>query len=85
MVLWWASLSLISEFGGLALVIVGFGSFASQDLLVVFGLAWLWVCCGVMVVVLWVPGTLLKAVLDCGRFVWWTILCFGGLVISGFG
>lgn len=39
----------------------------------------------VMVVVLWVPGTLLKAVLDCGRFVWWMILCFGGLVISGFG
>lgn len=46
MVLWWASLSLISEFGGFALVIVGFGSFASQDRLVVFGLAWLCVCCG---------------------------------------
>lgn len=46
MVLWWPSLSLISELGGFALVIVGFGSFASQDLLVVFGLAWLCVCCG---------------------------------------
>lgn len=32
---------------------------------------------------MWVPGVLLKFVLDCGRFVWW-VLSFRGLMVSGF-